>query len=190
MATASASEATDVEHGAEPEGEITFRDITREDLPVVRALHSVLFPVQYSDSFYNRLFTEGYYCLVGIVNNEIVAVASARTVEPNGVPTRDAYIMTLGVREDYRRRNYGSVSMDHILDLLRERTDCDYAVLHVKLLNEAAVRFYQKYGFQSRPEDLCKDHYFIEGHHYDARYYKYELRSSFGKIIKNYCSLL
>lgn len=44
--------------------------------------------------------------------------------------------------------------MDAILELLRERTNCEFAVLHVKLLNEAAINFYKKYGFQTDPTEV------------------------------------
>ena len=101
-AAASASARADVEQGArkrEQQGEpITFRDLREEDLPVVKALHNDLFPVKYSDSFFQRLFSTGYFCLVGLVEGEIIAVASARCCESNGEPSKEAYIMTLGVR--------------------------------------------------------------------------------------------
>ncbi|KAL1508748.1 hypothetical protein AB1Y20_004843 [Prymnesium parvum] len=185
-----ANPTDDLEQATSAES-IVFRDLQLADVPAVKALHRDLFPVQYSDSFFNNLFNTGYYCLVGIVNGEIVAVASARTVEPNGKPSREAYIMTLGVREDHRRRNLGSASMVRIIELLRERTECETAVLHVKLLNKAAVNFYHKNGFHSHPiEGLCRDHYYIEGKHYDALLFKRDLHSGlFGKI-KSYCALL
>eukprot|EP00326_Haptolina_ericina_P002922 CAMPEP_0181223656 /NCGR_PEP_ID=MMETSP1096-20121128/30669_1 /TAXON_ID=156174 ORGANISM="Chrysochromulina ericina, Strain CCMP281" /NCGR_SAMPLE_ID=MMETSP1096 /ASSEMBLY_ACC=CAM_ASM_000453 /LENGTH=113 /DNA_ID=CAMNT_0023316605 /DNA_START=111 /DNA_END=452 /DNA_ORIENTATION=+ len=104
------------------QSEVVFRDLDEADLPSVKELHRALFPVQYSDSFYTRLFAEGYFCLVGEFEGEVIAVASARAVDQNGQEARDAYIMTLGVREDYRRLHLGSRSMDAILELLRERT--------------------------------------------------------------------
>jgi hypothetical protein len=101
MAEQPSAARADVEQGARSreQGEpITFRDLREEDIPVVKALHNDLFPVKYSDSFFQRLFSEGYFCLVGLVEGEIVAVASARCREPNGEPSKEAYIMTLGVR--------------------------------------------------------------------------------------------
>lgn len=90
----------DIEHGAASTSDvnIVFRDLQHSDLPAVKALHRDLFPVQYSDSFFNQLFNAGYYCLVGTVDDEVVTVASARALEMNGQPSREAYIMTLGVR--------------------------------------------------------------------------------------------
>lgn len=82
---------------------ITFRDLQQEDIPGLMELQRALFPVQYQESFYNRLFSDGYYCLVGVTSSgEIVAVASARVV-PAGAAgeaqsPKEAYIMTLGVK--------------------------------------------------------------------------------------------
>eukprot|EP00966_Prymnesium_polylepis_P121918 2818217-Prymnesium_polylepis.1 len=78
----------DVEHGAAAPS-ISFRDLQTEDLEVVKELHQQLFPVQYSDSFYSRLFSPGHFCIVGLVQGEIVAVASARTVDNAGEPSRE-----------------------------------------------------------------------------------------------------
>jgi hypothetical protein len=92
---------TDLERGVDTptmQSEVVFRDLDEADLPSVKELHRALFPVQYSDSFYTRLFAEGYFCLVGEVEGEVIAVASARAVDQNGQEARDAYIMTLGVR--------------------------------------------------------------------------------------------
>lgn len=66
-------------------------------------LQRALFPVQYSDAFYDKLFTSGYYCLVGFTQTgELVAVASARSIPFEALgdvqPTNEAYIMTLGVK--------------------------------------------------------------------------------------------
>lgn len=62
-----------------------------------------LFPVQYTESFYTKLFTPGYYCIVGVApDGEIVAVVSARAIAfataHEQQSSREAYIMTLGVK--------------------------------------------------------------------------------------------
>ena len=62
-----------------------------------------LFPVQYTESFYTKLFTPGYYCFVGVApDGEIVAVVSARAIAfataHEQQSSREAYILTLGVK--------------------------------------------------------------------------------------------
>lgn len=65
------------------EPEIVFREIRHADIAELKQLQRVLFPVQYSDTFYQRLFTDGYYTIVGVTvpDGELVAVASVRTVQ-------------------------------------------------------------------------------------------------------------
>lgn len=183
-----ASSSADVEEADLP---VVFRALDRGDLEEVKALHRILFPVQYSDSFYERLFSEGHFCLVGVVGDRVVAVASARCVGHDGRPSNEAYIMTLGVDERYRRRHLGMRTMDEILALIRERTACEAAVLHVKILNEAAVHFYHRYGFfTDESNDFCRNHYFIDGKHYDARRYELPLQTKLSMLLKSYCRLL
>ena len=59
--------------------------------------------MQYTESFYTKLFTPGHFCLVGITaQGELITVASARVIEgeqPTDVQQpNEAYIMTLGVK--------------------------------------------------------------------------------------------
>jgi len=79
-------ERADLEVGATrggTESEIAFRELQARDVIELRELQLALFPVRYSDSFYDRLFTDGYYTAVGctVSDGEIVAVASVRIVQ-------------------------------------------------------------------------------------------------------------
>ena len=99
--------STDLEAGASDSVAVAWRELRADDLPSLRLLDDHLFPVKYTDSFYRRLLSDGYFVVVAVApSGEVVAVASARTVRyedggPN--PTNDAYIMTLGVRDTFRR---------------------------------------------------------------------------------------
>jgi ribosomal protein S18 acetylase RimI-like enzyme len=196
------------EDGAEEEAaaDVVFRDLELADLPALRALQSGLFPVQYNDAFYSRLFAPGFYTLVGVAapaaaggdvptppplsaeepeqpdeaplgarGEAVVAVASARVT----TDWRVAYIMTLGVRDDYRRRGLGSRALQLCLDMLLTRTDCVIAQLHVKTLNTAAVAFYNRHGWVADEAEgrggLCSKHYMIDGIAYDALALKLDL---------------
>ena len=71
----------------------------------------------------------GYYTLVGFTADaEIVAVASARTVDDQDQPLRNtAYIMTLGIKETHRRCGLGTRAIQLILELLATQTACAFA---------------------------------------------------------------
>merc|ERR1719272_1638609 len=90
MAASSCVERADLEVGATrggTESEIAFRELQARDVIELRELQLALFPVRYSDSFYDRLFTDdlaiGHYTAVGctVPDGEIVAVASVRIVQ-------------------------------------------------------------------------------------------------------------
>ena len=99
--------------------------------------------------------------------------------------------MTLGVKETYRRCKLGTVAMRRILHLLRTTTRADYAALHVKCANTAAVEFYESMGFSCDPDTgFLQNHYFIDGRHWDAYRYTKLLRSPIAAILRDYCSIL
>lgn len=83
--------------------EVFFRELEERDVKGLMELQRGLFPVQYTESFYTKLFTPGYYCFVGVApDGEIVAVVSARAIAfataHEQQSSREAYIMTLGVK--------------------------------------------------------------------------------------------
>ena len=170
---------------------VHFRELRIEDISELKELQRALFPVHYNDSFYQRLFTEGHFTLVGVTpSEEIVAVASARIMEPLAADMqREAYIMTLGVKETHRRQGLGRRSMDHIIRVLRAHAACEIASLHVKTENAAAVSFYQGYGFSIDPDNgFCRDHYLIHGKQYHAYRFTFSLRRTWTDMLG--CSLL
>ena len=164
--------------------QVTFRMLRRDDLPQVMQLHRDLFPVQYTDAFFDKLFTTGYFCQVGLSDEtgEVITVASARVVDymdPDAIPTNEAYIMTLGVRPSHRRLGLGARQMEQLMKLLRAKTRCTHVALHVKAANLAACAFYDGLGFtcNAYAGDLLPNHYFLYGEFWDACKYSRPLVS-------------
>ena len=76
---------------------------------------------------------------------------------------------------------------EELIQLLRERTDCVAAELHVKAENAGAMSFYKRFGFEIDPEHgFSRDHYYIEGHNYHAFYMRYR----FVPRRNRWCTLL
>ena len=184
---------------AEHSSPISFRPLRQSDLPAVMELHRSLFPVQYTESFFNKLFTSGYFCEVGVdASGEVITVASARVVaqfDASATPTQEAYIMTLGVRPSHRRRGLGARQMEHMLRLLRSKTRATYVALHVKAANRAACAFYDQLGFQCNAAEggLLPNHYHLDGEYWDARRYTRPLCSPLAAFVRDYfdvCTLL
>ena len=177
---------------------VRFRRLHRKDLDEVIELHRQLFPVQYSPAFFERLFTHGYFCQVGVSaeTGEVITVASARVVDAHDATrqTDEAYIMTLGVKPSHRRCGLGARAMEQMLKLLRTRTRATYVALHVKTANRAACAFYDRFGFTTDPVDgLLEKHYYLGGEHWDACRYTRPLRSSFATMLLGFqdtCALL
>jgi len=159
------------------EDPIVTRPLRPADLDEVKELQRQLFPVRYNDSFYNKLFSPGYFTLVGCrdASGEIITIASARIVDDNArrLDNAAAYIMTLGVKESHRRRNLGTRALYEILELVAEQTNAAVAQLHVKCDNVGAVAFYRRNGFVEQA--LCKEHYLILGTRYDALIFEFDL---------------
>ena len=142
----------------------------------------------YTDSFYRRLLSDGYFVVVAVApSGEVIAVASARTVRyEDGRPNpNDAYIMTLGVRDTFRRHRLGTKALQppaaaraHRLRrrrAAREGGECGRDDL------------YKRFGFEIDPEHgFSRDHYYIEGHNYHAFYMRY----SFVPRRNRWCTLL
>ncbi|KAJ1625689.1 acyl-CoA N-acyltransferase [Pavlovales sp. CCMP2436] len=152
-----------------PEALVRYRDIYPQDVLRVDDLQRQLFPVRYSESFYQRLFTPGHYTVLAVTAaGEVVGIASARTVLDEVVDERrEGYIMTLGVRADFRNLGVGGELLRRIMGVLR--VHCTVAALHVKSLNADALRFYERNGFREDPAGgWYPGHYLIEGVQYDA----------------------
>ncbi len=58
----------------------------------------------------------------------------------------------------YRRMKYGSKLLQFVLDQVQKDPSVSYVYLHVQINNQAAIEFYQKFGFQvvEKIEDYYK----------------------------------
>lgn len=173
---------------------LTFRTLARADLPPLKKLQDILFPVKYSDAFYEGLFKRSHltflafdcHCdpaLVGgrgcpaddrvpggkCVTHRLVAVATGRLQEEHVVCRKymDGYITTLGVAPVCRRSGLGHFMLKAIAKLLFA-AGCEQVSLHVKEDNEEAIHMYRKAGFMCKERLL--NHYLIQGIRYNALY--------------------
>jgi ribosomal protein S18 acetylase RimI-like enzyme len=153
---------------------LVYRDIFPVDVRAVDELQQQLFPVRYSEGFYERLFTPGHYTVLATTPaGHIIGIASGRTVVDEMVGSqseegKEGYIMTLGVHESYRRLGLASELLRRIMAILRS-VGCTIAALHVKSLNVVACRFYERNHFYPDPAGgWYPGHYYIDGVQYDA----------------------
>ena len=82
------------------------------------------------------------------VNGEIAAECHLVYDAPEygTVPGKRAYLSRMATRKEYRRRGYGAMIAQFILDLAKEK-GFEALALGVNCDNTAALRLYQKLGF-------------------------------------------
>ncbi|TRM69445.1 acyl-CoA N-acyltransferase [Schizophyllum amplum] len=142
-----------------PSPRIAFAPLTENNLGTVRKLNSVLFPIKYSEKFYQSIQSPELedFCKLVYYNDVPVGTVCCR-IETEGDDT-SLYIMTMGVLAPYRSRGVGSKSLQSVLDAAKAHTKPKISkiFLHVQVNNEDARRFYEKHGFTET--GLQKDYY-------------------------------
>ncbi|KAN0038649.1 hypothetical protein ACTA71_000833 [Dictyostelium dimigraforme] len=101
---------------------------------------------------------------------ELVGVATGRITKDQGIcslfyQNYDGYLMTFGIKEQYRSKGIGSELLNNICKLFYKR-GCDKVYLHVKKGNSSAYMFYLKNGFIL--DDEIVNYYNIGNKRYNA----------------------
>lgn len=135
--------------------EVTFRTVRREDVGSLRELQEELFPVRYREEFYDNLFDRGVEAIVAVrpTDGRVVGAVTSRVTESTATVwdvifcRKEAYVMTLGVAADHRRRGLASELLSQLRRRLRENSSISTISLHVQASNDAAIAFYLSRGF-------------------------------------------
>ncbi|KAJ2551915.1 hypothetical protein EV175_003510 [Coemansia sp. RSA 1933] len=129
----------------------------------VRNLNSVLFPVRYSAGFYKSLTQPGQFAQLAKYQGTCVGTIACRkqalgqadpvtSVYDPRIPQPELcemYMLTLGVLAPYRRLGIGRMLLSNALDAAKQDPLVKRIVLHVKIDNDDALRFYHKHGFST-----------------------------------------
>lgn len=185
--------------------QITLRFLNPDDVDVLKTLCSDWFPIKYPDTWF-KLITgdQKFFSLAAVHSGEIIAVLVAE-IKPrwqvqkedfdllaSSFPTNTqvAYLLSLGVHRQYRRHGIASYLFHNLLQHLSnqsyEKGVLVRAIyLHVLCSNAAAIRFYEKLGFQVLHflpsyyviDDTQKDGfsyvYYLNGGKPQLRYHEY-----------------
>ncbi|KAJ1666546.1 hypothetical protein IW140_004607 [Coemansia sp. RSA 1813] len=140
---------------------VEFIQVSSDTVSKVRNLNSVLFPVRYSSSYYKSLTQPGQFAQLAVYQGACVGTIACRK-QPLGFAdsaTRfydprmpqpelhEMYMMTLGVLAPYRRLGIGRMLLANAMDIAKQDPLVKRVVLHVKIDNDDALRFYHKHGF-------------------------------------------
>ncbi|KAJ1965668.1 N-acetyltransferase 5 [Dipsacomyces acuminosporus] len=144
-------------------GQISLEDVDAQSLAKLRRLNSVLFPVQYSASFYKNLLLPDQLAQLAVFNGTCIGTVACRKqpllfadtpssfLNHNAPPPAklEVYLMTLGVLAPYRRLGVGRVLLDSVVRFAVQDPSVVRIVLHVQVDNDDALRFYHRNGFRT-----------------------------------------
>ncbi|KAK7687058.1 hypothetical protein QCA50_009558 [Cerrena zonata] len=129
---------------------VSFASLTPNNLGTVRKLNSVLFPIKYSEKFYQDVLLPQAedFCKLVYFNDVPVGTICCR-LETVDNKTR-LYLMTMGVLAPYRSRGLGSKSLEHVIAAAANnpKLKIESMYLHVQVSNASAKSFYERHGFK------------------------------------------
>ena len=137
-------------------GECTYiriRPATDRDLDYVIAINIECLPEHYPLSFWvEHLNKYGDVFYVAEVNNVVVGYILTRIEEGESLfypkkEVRKGHIVSIAVREGYRRRGIATYLLTTVLSILSNLYQASEAYLEVRVSNTTAINLYQKLGF-------------------------------------------
>jgi ribosomal protein S18 acetylase RimI-like enzyme len=152
-------------HFFSPDANISFRrGISASELDLIRQLHSEWFPVDYSEDFFLSLTNplEEVLTVVALSDSLIVGMSTVAVRRSerrynfagdlfgdNEGKDNIAYILTLGVIDELRRRGIATQLLSETEKAIRAADPhCSAILLHVIEYNKSAMRLYQRSGYR------------------------------------------
>ena len=112
---------------------------SNEDFYRIEEIGKKSLPIYYSQYDLLILGLTNHTILKIIDNNNIIGYIVYNTIQEE----RRLHIMSIGILEEYQRKNYGSKVIDH----LKTIENCQIS-LYVQVNNTKAINFYQKNNFK------------------------------------------
>ncbi|XP_019644699.1 PREDICTED: N-alpha-acetyltransferase 60-like [Branchiostoma belcheri] len=158
--------------------DVQLRFLCPEDIHTVKKLCSDWFPIEYPDSWYEEITSNPkFFSLAATYHSNIIGLIVSevksrnkihkedRTVLASSYPdnTQVAYILSLGVVQEYRQHGIASLLLETLLSHLTtsERHNVKAVYLHVLTTNTTAIRFYEHRSF--RRHNYLPYYYAIKG---------------------------
>ncbi|KAF7981880.1 hypothetical protein HWV62_31451 [Athelia sp. TMB] len=129
---------------------ISFASITPNNIGTLRKINGVVFPIKYSEKFYQDVLLPELeeFCKLVYYNDVPVGTICCK-IETKDEQT-NLYLMTMGVLAPYRSRKLGSESLELIISAAsaQKQPAISHIYLHVQVSNTDARRFYERHGFK------------------------------------------
>lgn len=165
---------------------VQLRFLSPDDLEEVKNLCTEWFPIEYPDNWYRDVTSnEKFFSLaaiydrkiIGLIIAEIKAHVNCKQEDHNilsphfPIATQVAYILSLGVVQNYRRNGIASLLLENLISYLTAADEswCKAIYLHVLTSNSSAIRFYERRSFQMH--SYLPYYYSIQGKHKDGYLY-------------------
>ncbi|XP_009592298.1 uncharacterized protein [Nicotiana tomentosiformis] len=117
---------------------ISLDGVRDKNMMQLKKINTAIFPVRYNDKYYSDAIASGDFTKLGSI---------ACRLEKKEAGAVRVYIMTLGVLAPYRGLGIGKMLLNHILNLSAKQNVSEI-YLHVHTINEDALNFYKKFGFE------------------------------------------
>jgi hypothetical protein len=101
------SEVSADKKGASREQPVVFGELTEKNVGQLRLLNTVVFPVNYNDTFYRDLLNDPTLTRLALFNDVLVGGVCCRVENKQSGSGKRLYIMTLGVLAPYRQMQIG-----------------------------------------------------------------------------------
>ena len=122
---------------------ITCEPLSLKNLPDVLAIERVSFPEPWSEGLFLReMRHQNSHFVVFRLNLEVIGYGGFWLVRD------EAHITNIAVHPLCRRRGYGTMILEHLLDAAVSR-QATTATLEVRETNLVALNLYKKFGFRS-----------------------------------------
>ena len=143
-----------------------IRGFRSDDLDTVMEINAETLPENYSTFFYRdlyRRFPETF--LVAEADGAIQGYMMCRIERGLSKlkslrPAKQCHVVSIAVREPYRRRGIASELMTVVMERAKENYGAKECFLEVRVSNEAAVNLYEKLGFSKVKRNYG---YYIDG---------------------------
>jgi ribosomal-protein-alanine N-acetyltransferase len=122
-----------------------IRPMRVSDLDRIKEIDRLAFSAeeQYGDAVYERMPQYGLSVVVETLDGEVVGYAFVGAERQDSNGDAFGYVRSVAVHPDYRRRGYGTVLLEAVIERGEREID-----LFVDERNETAIRLYQRLGFQ------------------------------------------
>ena len=149
--------------------EVHIRPMMEIDLPEVAAIEQQSYAFPWSENIFRDCLRVGYICRALDLAGQIIGYAVM------SLGAGEAHILNVCVRDDYRSVGFGRRLLEHLLERAAA-AGVSEAFLEVRPSNLAAIRLYQKIGFEQI--GIRRGYYQAPDGREDAIVLKLELRAA------------